>query len=159
MRKIKEFRCEQCKSTFLRRKKVRRFCSLSCFYNYNIREHHSRWKDNPNYGTSHRWMSTNFGNPSFCENIGCSGMSEKFDWALKKNRKASRNRNDYLRLCRSCHMKYDMNDSKRLFLSEIAKKQARDGKTKFPTFKGKHHTEETKRKMSEFWHVNRGIKI
>jgi len=41
-------------------------------------------------------------------NFECNNSSKIFDWALKHNKKKhTTNRNDYYRLCRRCHMKYD----------------------------------------------------
>lgn len=121
--KLNRFKCEQCKATFFRKRGVRRFCRLSCFHAYNTKENHSRWKDNPNYATSHHWMVRYYGNPKACVGNECSGKSKKFDWALKRGKTASRNPKDYLTLCRSCHMKYDMTDDKRKVFSERAKKR------------------------------------
>lgn len=128
MRKFKKFRCEQCKIYFSRRKKVRRFCTLKCFYKFNRKEKHSRWKSDPNYSTSHAWIKKQYGCPNLCEGKNCTRESNKYDWALKHDKVPSRNRKDYFRLCRSCHMKYDFNEQKRRILSMRAKKQNRVGK-------------------------------
>lgn len=64
----------------------------------------------------HKWMESNYGKPKVCESKNCEGKSKWFDWCIKTGREYSHNREDYLRLCRSCHRKYD--------LTEIKKKQA-----------------------------------
>lgn len=61
--------------------------------------------DFPSYTAAHQWMSKTCGKPNYCE-ICKSTNAKHYDWACK-NGKYSRNRKDYMRLCRSCHMRYD----------------------------------------------------
>jgi hypothetical protein len=44
---------------------------------------------------------------------GCEGKSIWFDWAKKEGKKYERNRDNFLRLCRSCHRRYDLTPEKR----------------------------------------------
>jgi hypothetical protein len=77
-------------------------------------ERSNRWKgDNVTVHTIHQWMVANFGNPTKCEALDCEGKSEFYDWALKKGKEYKKNKNNFLRLCRSCHRKYDMTPEKK----------------------------------------------
>lgn len=74
----------------------------------------------PNYrevvckATVHQWLYANYGNPRICEGVKgmeCRG-STWYDWALKTGKQYIRDRNNFLRLCRSCHRRYDLTPSK-----------------------------------------------
>lgn len=69
-----------------------------------------KWKgDDVGYGGLHTWVSRKLGKPNTCEFCGKSGLTgQKIQWANKSGR-YHRNVNDWLRLCRSCHRKYDSN--------------------------------------------------
>lgn len=63
------------------------------------------WKgDKAKYSTFHSWLARYAIKKFFCEHCF---KNKKLDWALKKGREYSRNSNDYLQLCRGCHIKYD----------------------------------------------------
>lgn len=53
----------------------------------------------------HHWLERNFGKLRKCEICG-DVNAKHYDWA-NKDHKYKRKRKDYLRLCRSCHRKYD----------------------------------------------------
>ena len=55
----------------------------------------------------HSRIRVQYGKADKCEGTNCSGISNKYDYALIKGRKYSINRDDYIMLCRSCHNKYD----------------------------------------------------
>lgn len=56
----------------------------------------------------HRWMEIHYGKPKICEMKGCEGKSIWFDWAKKTGMEYERNRENFLRLCRKCHRRYDL---------------------------------------------------
>jgi hypothetical protein len=67
------------------------------------------WKgDNAKYFSYHNWLKLHYGRPKKCESPTCNGKSKNFHWAIKKGFHHSHNRKNYLRLCVSCHRKYDM---------------------------------------------------
>lgn len=78
------------------------------------------WKgDNAGYYAIHEWLKVNFGKADCCENLDCvyprrngSGSilvkPKRFEWAYLGKRGFSRNRKLYIKLCCSCHRKYDM---------------------------------------------------
>ncbi len=73
-----------------------------------------RWKGElAGKSAKHKWLDNHFGKPQICENPHCLKKSKVFEWCLKRGGSYSRNRKDYLRLCRSCHRKYDWNEAKR----------------------------------------------
>jgi len=71
-------------------------------------ENHPAWKgDKVSYASLHAWLKRNFGTPTHCENKACTGRSKTFHYAKLKDKEYSRNREDYVWLCASCHTKYD----------------------------------------------------
>jgi hypothetical protein len=73
-----------------------------------VREKHPQWKGRDvKYRSLHSWIVSNLGQPETCEFCGKSGLSgHHIDWANRSGN-YTRDFNDWLRLCRSCHMKYD----------------------------------------------------
>lgn len=59
------------------------------------------------YGNIHHWLQYKYGSASICENNKCIGTSKKYEWALKKGKSHDKKRENYLQLCKSCHVKYD----------------------------------------------------
>lgn len=83
----------------------------------------SQWKgESAKYQALHVWIRSHYGKAQRCENPSCEGKSTQFQWALKKGRKYSRNRDDYLQLCRSCHRKYDITEEFRKKTAQIKRK-------------------------------------
>lgn len=74
----------------------------NCFRN----ENHFAWKgDNAGYTSLHMWIKSILGKPNYCE--FCKSTEKKrYEWANKSG-KYNRDLSDWLRLCKSCHVKYD----------------------------------------------------
>ena len=69
------------------------------------RKNNVAWKgDDVGYRGIHKWINENFGKPIICEI--CNYDGRWLDWA-NKNHRYSRNREDWMSLCRKCHKKYD----------------------------------------------------
>lgn len=72
---------------------------------------HPGWKgDQVSYNGLHRWLRENFGNPSYCEKCGLKGEKKKhwnIEWALIKGKTYVHNRENFIMLCKSCHLAYD----------------------------------------------------
>lgn len=83
------------------------------------------------YDSIHQWMRRQFGGANRCEH-NCGTTSTKFDWALVRGKRYEKKRENFIMLCKKCHHAYD--------------KIARYGED-HPMY-GKHHTTETKKKMS-----------
>lgn len=73
-----------------------------------------KWKGNKvGYFASHGWMQRNFGKATKCENksgklgFRCKGISKRYDWAFINRKGFSRDREQYIELCHSCHIIYD----------------------------------------------------
>lgn len=66
------------------------------------------WKgDKVGYMGLHNWIRKQLGTPDMCEHCGKTNLkSRQIHWANKSG-KYLRNIEDWLRLCVSCHRKYD----------------------------------------------------
>jgi hypothetical protein len=60
----------------------------------------------------HKWLDRKFGKPKFCEHCERNDR-KKYEWANIKNHKYRKIRKDFIRLCTSCHRKYDLTKVKR----------------------------------------------
>ena len=71
-------------------------------------EKHPFWKGiNVGYGSLHQWVSRRLGKPDNCEHCKKIGLSGKtINWA-NKSKRYLRDINDWIRLCVSCHRKFD----------------------------------------------------
>lgn len=64
------------------------------------------WKgDDVSYRELHKWVERYYGKPSFCEHC-LSGKKKLYDWANVSG-EYKRDRDDWIRLCRGCHIKFD----------------------------------------------------
>ena len=67
-----------------------------------------RWAgDNVGYNGVHRWVEKHKGKPMICEHCGAIRKNKRFYWANKKH-DYKRILDDYMALCSSCHLKYDI---------------------------------------------------
>lgn len=97
------------------------------------------------YQRVHYWLSKNKEKIA-CEH--CRESEKKLEFALKKGFQYEKNINHFLVLCRGCHLKYDEINKGRKHTEE-EKKKISESKI------GKKHTEEHKRKIGD---GNRGKK-
>jgi hypothetical protein len=81
------------------------------------------WKEVVGKSGAHNWLDNTFGRPKKCEKCGTEDNKRTYDWA-SKDHKYQKNREDYLRLCRSCHRKYDLENG-------LTRKRDRDNLGKF----------------------------
>ena len=72
------------------------------------------------YNRVHYWLRQTYGNPSICESKTCEKKSTIYDWAIKKGKKHQKNRANYLRFCRTCHILYDWDEKKTRRLMKIS---------------------------------------
>lgn len=102
------------------KQKKQKYCSRVCYQKdwiKNIRptikitntlknEFNPSWKgDRVGYHGMHRWVINKLGNPQKCEHCG-DDSKRKYEWA-NVDHKYRRNLKDYMRLCTSCHRKWD----------------------------------------------------
>lgn len=78
------------------------------FIKSNSGSKHWGWKGKKiSYIALHRWVERHRGKPQKCELCPESGYGyKKYDWA-SKSRLYKRELDDYIRLCKKCHRKYD----------------------------------------------------
>ena len=71
-------------------------------------EKHWKWKgDNVGKTALHVWLRRRLGSPKKCEHCNSDGLTgNKIHWA-NKSHEYKRDINDWIRLCVSCHRKYD----------------------------------------------------
>lgn len=109
-------KCLQCGKTLIGLTQ-KKFCSHSCnakFHNnlskYNtgkFGEKHSTWVgDKIQKDSLHCWVTREWGSPKKCDICGTT-ESKKFEWS-NKNHTYKRNREDWQRLCKKCHLQYDI---------------------------------------------------
>lgn len=106
--------CLQCGKKFFCKKKVgigvwskTKFCSAKCYWKHDKPkgDKANRWKDSPSYFGIHAWITREYGQPKECQ-FCFTTNSKKYEWA-NISKEYKRERNDYIRLCTSCHRKYD----------------------------------------------------
>lgn len=56
------------------------------------------------YSAFHSWLTRNYGKEK-CEH--CGSVTKRLDWALIKGKRYQHNRDNFMTLCRGCHIKYD----------------------------------------------------
>jgi len=122
MTSLKTFQCEICGKEIKKDPKLsnkqfenKKYCSLKCkrkghsifMKGKGIRENNSNWKGDIACLTAfHKRVEILKGKPKKCEICGTT-KKRVYDWAnLTGNYKDI---NDYKRMCRSCHKKYDLN--------------------------------------------------
>lgn len=83
------------------------YCSSKCFGE-------SLWiNGKPTKKSIHQFIKRSFGKPSYCEI--CKKTQGNFEWA-NIDHKYNKKRKYWIRLCRSCHRKYDIkNNNYKLF--------------------------------------------
>jgi hypothetical protein len=71
----------------------------------------SSWnkKENPTKNVMHKWVITWKGKPQICEMCGTT-TAKKFEWA-NRDHTYHRVLDDYIRMCTSCHRKYDIENN------------------------------------------------
>ncbi len=68
---------------------------------------HPRWKgDGVGRVALHHWVEKHLGKPNGCEFCGLNDPDRRYNWA-NKSRKYLRSLDDWIRLCHSCHSRYD----------------------------------------------------
>lgn len=72
------------------------------------------------YSLIHWWLKKNFGKASKCESLTCDKKpARRYEWALRPNMKYERNRDNFMQLCKSCHIKMDFTEDGKARLSRI----------------------------------------
>jgi len=74
------------------------------------------WKgEEASYSAKHKWLKFNYGKADYCENrkepflsFKCSKKSKNYQWAKVHGKQHDHKRENYRKLCISCHKKYDL---------------------------------------------------
>lgn len=86
-----------------------KYCSTTCRSKSDSKKRGvetPNWKgDKISYSGIHTYIKRKFGIPQFCEHCG-STTEKRYEWA-NISKKYLRDRADWLRLCKSCHIMYD----------------------------------------------------
>ena len=71
-----------------------------------ISQEHPLWVgEDVSYPALHSWVRRHLGTPQYCEHCGSTDKSH-YEWANKSGN-YKRDLDDWLRLCKSCHHRYD----------------------------------------------------
>ena len=84
-----------------------------------VGEKHPQWKDVVDHSTLHHWLRRNYGRANKCENQSCPQISLMFDYALKRGCEYRKNIENFLQLCRSCHLKYDYTEERKRKIGKV----------------------------------------
>lgn len=92
-----------------------KYCSKDCFYSSAETKkrmtgnNNNKWKGNDvGYLGIHAWIINHLGQPTKCEHCGKDNLiKQQIHWA-NKDHLYKRNLDDWIRLCASCHRKYDL---------------------------------------------------
>ncbi len=101
-------------------------CSRECWFEKQKKEilkedKAHAWKgDMVGIDGLHNWVQRHLGKPRLCEHCKTT-EAKQFDWA-NKSRKYKRDLSDWIRLCRSCHAKYDYPIRMRKWAKAVIKK-------------------------------------
>jgi len=113
-------KCGFCGEYFVMRKETSRCCSKSCATSLRHKDPTCKigfpaqkrlsgnpsWKgDRVGYRGIHSWVVRNWGKADRCEQCQ-TNTSTRYDWSNKTGL-LIRNRDNWQRLCRSCHLRYD----------------------------------------------------
>ena len=84
-----------------------KYCSRDCYYKSQRNEGSYNWKgSNASYTSKHKWVYRRLGKPKYCEKCGIK-EDKIYHWASKSG-ECKRDLEDWIRLCPSCHKKYDL---------------------------------------------------
>jgi NUMOD3 motif len=133
-----------------------------CWHKFlQIPQNHPGWKGDKvsNYKYVHSSLRKLYGNPTLCEFCGNSG---RIEYAKKIKSQYTRNREDYLTLCKKCHFIYDgaklanwaKNNS---FSKEHRRKLSESHKGQIAWNKGKPWSQKIKDKISLSKLIRRNI--
>jgi len=120
---LETLKCEICEEEIKKNPKLsnkqfenKRYCSVRCRQKGRSRDMKRKQteQDNPNWKgdnatnltTFHKRMEEKFGKPCFCVICETTDEEKTYDWACLTGN--YEDINDYKRLCRSCHKKYDL---------------------------------------------------
>lgn len=60
------------------------------------------------YYKIHRWLANTYGKADHCDNTECLHKSQVFEWANIHEKGHDFKRENYMQLCKTCHIEYDV---------------------------------------------------
>jgi len=69
------------------------------------------------YARIHYWLRETYGKASKCEGENCKGVSDRYEWAKKRECEYDFKRENFLQLCKSCHSSLDCTEETRKLLT------------------------------------------
>lgn len=104
-------KCKRCSKEFVSQiYKRRKFCSEECSNKFKLEnpEYNYQWNGAKSYGLRHAYIRKRLGTPNMCLACGETNIkiAKQFDWASISTR-CLLNLNDWIRLCRRCHQRWD----------------------------------------------------
>jgi hypothetical protein len=132
--------CWTCKKHFLAlpseiRRGGGKTCSRACYFE-RIRKIIKKDNESPNWKGSnvgksalHQWVQKHKGNPKQCEHCKTT-KAKQYDWA-NISQEYRRDLDDFIRLCRSCHAKYDYSIRSKKWAKSVTKLGWNVSKIKF----------------------------
>lgn len=94
-----------------------------------MNENHNLKKYDVEYQRIHKWLRITFGKANKCEMKMCKIIEAKrYEYALIRGKKYERKRENFMMLCKSCHVKYDFTETTRKKMRDyrIGKKQSKN---------------------------------
>lgn len=73
------------------------------------------------YSSIHKWLRESYGKANHCSDINCNETCKTYEYALKKGKKYEKRLDNFICLCKKCHVRYDWREDTSLKMS-IAKK-------------------------------------
>lgn len=71
-----------------------------------LEKDHPLWKgEQASYSAKHHWIKLKLGSPNYCQSCKTT-LATRYDWH-NISREYKRDLNDWIRLCRYCHYRYD----------------------------------------------------
>ncbi len=101
--------CIICKKEFSAVSMKTKFCSHKCYgKTVKLLWKITNWKkDKKGYFNLHNWVRKHLGKPKKCDHCGTT-TATRYEWANKSGL-YKKVLEDWIRLCRKCHIKYDTN--------------------------------------------------
>ena len=103
--------CHKHVNKYISANKKSRFCSRICkdtWQKSQTGDKTSQWKgERAKYFTKHQTIRRQYGSSNMCWHPDCKGISTFYEWA-NIDHKYNRNMDDWIMLCRKCHLKHDL---------------------------------------------------
>jgi len=109
--------CKDCNNEITRSSKLGRCKSCARKFSGDFKgSRNPFWKGQKvQYRALHTWINNHYGKANMCENKDCRKISTYYEWANKTGI-YDRDINNWIKLCKSCHMFMDNKKRREIFL-------------------------------------------